>query len=133
MCEDISAHGKVHFGRPAVRCQTTYGHFSKILAKFVGMQPTNISKIFHPVNDDLGINTLGAYSIPCECGQVYVGQTGHTIETRVEENYRHNRLGQPDRWAVPEHRFNNDHRIQIQNNQKSISNPAIMTGYQAGD
>jgi len=38
----------------------TYSHFSKILAKLVGLRPTNISKFFHSVNDDLGMNTLGA-------------------------------------------------------------------------
>jgi len=89
MCEDLSAHRNSHFGRHAVTCQTTYSRFSKILAKPVGLRPTNISKFFHPLNDDLGMNTLGAYSIPCECGQVYVGQTGRTIVTRSKENYRH--------------------------------------------
>jgi hypothetical protein len=35
MCEDLSAHRKAHFGRPAVICQTTYSRFTKILAKHV--------------------------------------------------------------------------------------------------
>jgi hypothetical protein len=103
MCEDLSAHRTDHFGRPTLTCQTSYSRFSKILAKFVGLRPTIIYKFFHPVNVDLGMNTLGAYSIPCECGQVYVGQIGRIIATRVKENYRHIRLGQPDKWAVPEH------------------------------
>jgi len=103
ICEDLSAHRKAHFGRPAVICQTTYSRFCKILVKLVDLWPTDISKFFHPVNDDLGINTLGAYIIPCECCQVYVGQTGRSIATRLKENYRHIRLGQPDQWVVPEH------------------------------
>jgi hypothetical protein len=102
ICEDLSAHRKAHFGHPALICQTTCNRFCKILAKLVGLRPTNISKFFHPVNDDLGMNTLGAYSIPCECSQVYVGQTGRSIATRVKENYRYIRLRQPDQWAVPE-------------------------------
>jgi len=81
MLEDPSAHRKTDFGRPDVICQTTYSRFSKTLAMLVGLRPTNISKFFHSVNDFLGMNILGAYSIPCECGQVYVGQTGRTIAT----------------------------------------------------
>jgi hypothetical protein len=54
MCEGLSAHRKAYFCRPVLTCQTTYSSFSKILAKLVGLRATNISKFFHPVNDDLG-------------------------------------------------------------------------------
>jgi hypothetical protein len=43
------------------------------------------------------------YSIPCECDQVYIGQTGRSIDTRIKEHYPHSRLAQPDKSAVAEH------------------------------
>jgi hypothetical protein len=35
---------------------------------------------------------LQVYSVPCECGKVYIGQTGRSIETRVEEHHHYIRL-----------------------------------------
>jgi hypothetical protein len=67
--------------------QTTYGRLSKLLArhntKSVGLPPRKISSFLHPVKDDLGFRTPGMYRIPCECGQVYIGQTGRSIDTRI--------------------------------------------------
>jgi hypothetical protein len=60
--------------------QTTYGCLSRILAKHniknVGLPLRKISSFLCPVKDDLGLRTPGVYSIPCECNQVYIGQTG---------------------------------------------------------
>jgi predicted GIY-YIG superfamily endonuclease len=67
------------------------------------------------VKDDLGLKTPGVYSVPCECAQVYIGQTGRSIETRVKEHQRHIRLQHPDNSAVAEHSINLDHRIQLHN------------------
>jgi hypothetical protein len=67
------------------------------------------------VKDDLGLKTPGVYSVPCECGQVYIGQTGRSTETSIKEHQRHIRLQHPDKSAVAEHSINLDHRIQIQN------------------
>jgi hypothetical protein len=77
------------------------------------LPPRKIFNFLRP--DDLGLKTLSAYSTPCECGQVYVGQRIRHIATRVKENYRHIRLGQPDKSAMAERRFNHDHRIHLQN------------------
>jgi hypothetical protein len=63
------------------------------------------------VKDDLGLNVLGIYCIPCECGKVYAGQTGRSIETRCKEHRRHIRLEQPDKSAVAKHSFNTGHCI----------------------
>jgi hypothetical protein len=62
----------------------------------------------------MGLKTRGVYCIPCECGKVYVGQSGHTIETRVEEHQWHIRQSHPDRSAVAEHSINHDHKIRFQ-------------------
>jgi predicted GIY-YIG superfamily endonuclease len=66
------------------------------------------------VKDDLGLKTPGVYSIPCECGQVYIGQTGRSIDTRIKEHHRHIRLAHADKSAVAEHSIGRGHRIQLQ-------------------
>jgi hypothetical protein len=53
-------------------------------------------------------------NVPCEWGQVYIGQTGRSIETRIEENHRHIRLEQPDKAALAEHSINLGHSIKLQ-------------------
>jgi hypothetical protein len=105
--------------------QTTYGRLSRMLArhniKSVGLQPRKISGFVRPVKDDLGLRTPGVYSIPYECGRVYIGQTGRFIATRIKEHSRHIRLGHPEKSAVAEHRFTHDHLIRIQ-----IKNPSNL-------
>jgi hypothetical protein len=60
--------------------QTTYGRLGRILAKrnikYVGLPPRQISSFLRPVIDDPGVRTPRVYSMPCECGQAYIGQTG---------------------------------------------------------
>lgn len=31
------------------------------------------------IEDNLGLRPAGLYSIPCECGNIYIGQTGRKI------------------------------------------------------
>jgi hypothetical protein len=76
------------------------------------------------VKDAVGLNTPGVYSIPCECGKVYIGQSGRSIELRIKEHDRHIRLAQTDKSAVAEHSFNHDH-IRLQDT-KLLS---TKTGY----
>ena len=54
------------------------------------------------------------YSIPCECGRVYIGQSGQSTQLRFKEHDRHIRLAQPDKLAVAEHSFKHDHIIKLQ-------------------
>jgi len=63
------------------------------------------SSFLLPVKEDLGLWTAEVYSIVCECGQVYIGQTGRSLETRIKEHYLHIRLGNPDKLTVAKHRF----------------------------
>jgi len=42
----------------------------------------------------MGLRTPGIYSIPCECGRVYIGQTGMSIQIRIKERNRHMWLAQ---------------------------------------
>ena len=97
--------------------QTTCGRINRMLTKHitvVGLSPRKVSSFLRSVNDDQGLKTPGVYSIRCECSQLYIGQTGRSIETRVKEHHRHIRLVQPDKLAVAEHRFNHDHLIKLQ-------------------
>jgi hypothetical protein len=66
----------------------TYGLFSRMLAKHnksVGMPPRKISRFLRHVKNDVGLQMPGVYSIPYECGVVYLGQTGGSIKTRLKE------------------------------------------------
>jgi hypothetical protein len=61
-----------------------------------------------PAKDDLGLKVPSMYQIPCECGKVYTGQTGRSIEARRKEHMRHIPLEQPKRSVVAEHSTNID-------------------------
>jgi hypothetical protein len=67
------------------------------------------------VKDDLGLKVPGVYWIPCECGKVYMGQTGRSIETRCKEHMRHIHLHQPEKSVVAEHSVNTGHQIDFSN------------------
>ena len=63
-------------------------------------EPIATPSYFPPVKAALGLRTPGVYSIPCECGEVYIGQSGRSIQLRIKEHNRHIRLAQPDKSAV---------------------------------
>jgi len=82
--------------------------------KSVAISPNKISSYMPPTNDASGLRTPGIYRIPCECGKVYIGQSGRSVQLRIKEHGRHIRLAQPDKSAVVEHSFNQDHIINLQ-------------------
>jgi len=60
----------------------------------------NIKSVYHqgkiysylpPVKDALGLRMPGVYSIPCECGKVYIGQSGRSIQIRIKDTYGEHR------------------------------------------
>jgi hypothetical protein len=62
----------------------------------------------------LGLRPLrGVCSIPYECGQVSIGQTGHLIHTRLKEHYQHIQLKHPEKLAIVEHNNNLGQHIQL--------------------
>jgi hypothetical protein len=79
----------------------------------INLPPKKIFNSLRPVKDVLGLKTPGVYCIPCECGKVYVGQSGRTVERRVEHR-QHIRHAHPDKSAVAEHSINHDHKIRFQ-------------------
>jgi hypothetical protein len=94
---------------------------SRLLAKYniqtVHIPAKNIH-LLRPVKDKLGLKAAGIYRILCECGKVYVGQTGQTIEARPKEHRRHVHLNQPEKSAVAEHSITTSHRINFDGTTK---------------
>jgi hypothetical protein len=95
----------------------TYGRLSRMLAKHniksVAIPSRKISSYLPPVKDAISLKTPGIYRIPCECGKVCTGQSGQSIHQRIKEHERHIRLAQPDKSAIAEHSFNQDHTIRL--------------------
>ncbi|XP_066017333.1 uncharacterized protein [Pocillopora verrucosa] len=50
------------------------------------------------------------YKIPCECGKVYIGETGRPMLDRIEEHDRDIRLARNETSAVSEHAHNTGHK-----------------------
>jgi hypothetical protein len=74
-----------------------------------------LSSLLHPVKDHLGLRTPGIYRIPCECGRVYIGQMGRSVDIRLKEHQWHIRLENPDKSAIAEHSIDQGHWIQFHN------------------
>ena len=43
------------------------------------------------------------YRIPCECGKVYIGETGRSMQERIKGHDRDIRLARTQTSAIPEH------------------------------
>jgi hypothetical protein len=60
--------------------ETTYGRLSRMVAKHniksIPLPTNKISNYLPPVKSAVGLRTPGIYSIPCEFGKVYIGQSG---------------------------------------------------------
>jgi hypothetical protein len=97
--------------------QATYGRLIRMLAKHniksIPLPPKKISNYLPPVKDAVGLRTPRIYSIPCESGKLYIGQSSHFIQIRNKEHERHIRPAQTEKSAVTEHSINQDHSINL--------------------
>ena len=53
----------------------------------------------------------GVYRIPCQCGKVYIGETGRDLPTRLNEHRAHGRKGEIDKSSIIKHSHTEDHQI----------------------
>ena len=53
----------------------------------------------------------GVYKIPCQCGKVYIGETGRDLPTRIKEHRAHGRKGEYEKSAIIKHSHAEDHII----------------------
>jgi len=56
-------------------------------------------------------SSLAVYNTPCECGNVYIGQTVYSNETRLTKNEQHICVGHPAKSAMVEIILNSQCRI----------------------
>ena len=55
----------------------------------------------------VGKQSNAVYSIPCSCGQVYIGETKRRLETRLKEDRNACKKGMTEISAVAEHAWEN--------------------------
>jgi hypothetical protein len=72
----------------------------------MGLPPRKIFSFLRTIKNDVTVKTADVYRIPCECGKVYIGQTGSLIKSRLNDHHRHIRLHHPEKSAVAEHGIN---------------------------
>ena len=54
----------------------------------------------------------GVYRIPCECGLVYIGETGRNLSLRLKEHKTNCEKAELEKSVVAKHSWTNDHRIE---------------------
>jgi hypothetical protein len=88
---------------------------TKYNIKTVHAQKKKNRRLLRTVKADLGLKIPIIYSIPCECGKVYIGQTGSFIEAKCKEYVRNSWLDQPEEYVVAEHSTNTLKQIDFNN------------------
>jgi hypothetical protein len=73
-----------------------------------GLPSRKVVSFYLLLRDD-GLRALGIYGIPCDCGQVFIGHTGYSIETRVKDQHNHIQECELEKSAMAEHTVNLHH------------------------
>ena len=58
-----------------------------------------------------GFQKPGVYRISCECGLVYIGETGRNLSLRLIEHKTNFEKAELEKSAVAKHSWTDDHRI----------------------
>ena len=61
--------------------------------------------------------------MPCECGKVYIGETGRSFNTRIKEHKACQRLGDGDNSAIMKHAQQQQHKINWEDSSLITSIP----------
>jgi predicted GIY-YIG superfamily endonuclease len=51
------------------------------------------------------------YSIPCECGRSYIGETGRPLAARLREHSHNLKEGVPEKSNLAQHACEDGHRV----------------------
>jgi hypothetical protein len=57
------------------------------------------------------------YSIPCECGRSYIGETGRPLAVRLREHKHTFREGLLDKSRLDQHAYEEDHTVKWDNTE----------------
>jgi hypothetical protein len=85
-------------GRKNIR--TVFTSRDTIKSRLVRFKPK-----MKPINKDV------IYAIPCECGKLYIGETGRTLEVRLQEHQKSIEKRDPDVSKLCEHYYKTGHRF----------------------
>ena len=73
---------------------------------------TELQSILYTHKDRRPINQQpGIYRIPCECGKVYIGETGHLFTAMPKEHQTHDIRDKREKSAIIHHAHTNGHRL----------------------
>ncbi len=82
---------------------------------FIAYKPFNkLSSIFRLPKDPIPERAICGvvYEIPCtDCEKVYIGQTGNSLDTRLQQHRAACVHHQPEKSALAEHSLNASHRV----------------------
>ena len=80
--------------------------------------------MLHTHKDTQPHKKAGVYKIPCECGKVYIGETGRYMDTRLKEHKTSFKLSEWEKSAIVKHAQQHEHRIMWEDTQliTSINN-----------
>ena len=56
------------------------------------------------------------YEAPCSCGNIYIGEMGRSLKTRLKEHSIDNVHGRTNKYALVEHSHNTSHQVYIEKN-----------------
>ena len=69
------------------------------------------------------LDSPGVYEIPCSCGRSYVGESGRSVNHRLQEHIRQCKLNQPDKSAVAEHAMKFHHEVLFDETKVLVREP----------